>query len=80
KKSHGSIAISNLITVLIDDLLKRYHLEDKRLDFYVLVCAIQKEYIKHYETPFDNKDRMNIDFQNLHKDVSMILKIIRTYL
>lgn len=80
KKSHGSIAISNLITVLIDDLLKRYHLEDKRLDFYVLVCAIQKEYIKHYETPFDNKDRMNIDFQNLHKDVSMLLKIIRTYL
>jgi hypothetical protein len=80
KNNHSSIAISNLTTVLIDDLLKRYHLEDKRLDFYVLVCAIQKEYINLYETPFDNRDRMNIDFQNLHKDVAMLLKIIRSYL
>jgi hypothetical protein len=80
KNNHSSIAISNLTTVLIDDLLKRYHLEDKRIDFYVLVCAIQKEYINLYETPFDNRDRMNIDFQNLYKDVAMLLKIIHTYL
>ena len=44
------------------------------------MCAIQKEYINHYETPFDNNDRMNIDFQNLHKDVLMLLKILRSYL
>jgi hypothetical protein len=80
KNNYSSISILNKTTVLIDDLLKRYHLEDKRLDFYVLVCAIQKEYINLYETPFDNRDRMNIDFQNLHKDVAMLLKIIRSYL
>jgi hypothetical protein len=80
KINHSSIAISNLTTVLIDDLLNHYHLEDKQLDFYVLVCAIQKEYINIYETPFDNRDRMNIDFQNLYKEVAMLLKIIRSYL
>lgn len=80
KINYSSIAISNRTSVLIDYLLKRYHLEDKKLDFYVLVCSIQKEYINLYETPFDNSDRMNIDFQNLYKDVTMLLKIIRTYL
>ncbi len=80
KNSHSSIAILDKTTILIDDLLKRYHLDVKRLDFYILVCAIQKEYINHYETPFDNNDRMNIDFQNLHKDVLMLLKILRSYL
>lgn len=80
KNKYSSISILNKTTLLIDDLLKRYHLEDKKLDFYVLVSAIQKEYINLYETPFDKKDSMNIDFQNLHKDVSMLLKIIRTYL
>ena len=80
KNNYSSISILNKTTVLIDDLLKRYHLEDKKLDFYVLVCAIQKEYINLYETPFDKNDSMNVDFQNLHKDVSMLLKIIRTYL
>lgn len=80
KNNYSSISILNKTTVLIDDLLKHYHLEDKKLDFYVLVCAIQKEFINLNETPFDKKDSMNIDFQNLRKDVSMLLKIIRTYL
>lgn len=80
KSDYCSISILNKTTVLIDNLLKRYHLEDKKLEFYVLVCSIQKEYIKYFETPFDTKDEMSADFQNLHNEVSELLDVLYTYL
>lgn len=80
KSNYSSISILNKTTELIDNLLKCYHLEDKKLGFYVLVCSIQNEYIKYFEIPFDTKDEMSADFQNLHNEVSELLDILYTYL
>lgn len=80
KNKYSSISILNKTTLLIDDLLKRYDLEDKKLDFYVLVCAIQKEYVKYFETPFDTKDEMSADFQGLQKEYSELLDLLHAYL
>jgi hypothetical protein len=80
KSNFSSITILENITVLIDELLKNNSLEEKKLDFYVLVCAIQKEYIKYFEMPFDTKDEMSADFQGLHKELSELLDLLHTYL
>jgi hypothetical protein len=80
KNNYSSIAILENITLLIDELLKNNSLEEKKLDFYVLVCSIQKKYVKYFETPFDKEDEMSADFQNLHNEVSVLLDILYTYL
>lgn len=80
KSNFSYITILENITILIDELLKNNSLEEKKLDFYVLVCAIQKEYVKYFEMPFDTKDEMSADFQYMQKELSELLDLLHTYL
>jgi hypothetical protein len=80
KANYDFITIPNKIILLIDELLTTHKLESLKIEFYLLVCAIQKEYLHYYEDQIDVNDSLSLDFQNMNPEVDKLLEVIHDYL
>ncbi len=80
KASYDFINIPSMTILLMDELLTKHKLESLKVQFYLLVCAIQKEYLHYYEDQIDVNDSLSLDFQNMNPEVDKLLEVIHDYL